>query len=506
MINNSFQKFLWQRKSRKRRHSSINIDENQRPIKAASKCELVSDKVRSLKSKGDYNGCENLLREICASNNNDELGQIASYELALLLSQRGNSIDADVYLRKLGYRFKLSQTILCPESRQASTNHKEPNCLYNGDSSHIVAAFDNAISPQLLKSLKTAFSVNSPFWNEHNYPTKDFFSYNTRFFNQKSSNLIEQLVSELLPLVEKSFPEKNINSSLLSIEWWCHKRERDSEFAHQLHFDLDEQLLHSKKRKNTSSTSEIKNLHPIISSVFYLSDHHNLGCPSAPTLVTNQTLSVDSIATEGWLCTPVENRVMFFDGRLLHGVIPYLTPPSFNGVSTESRITLMIGWWGKTFPSNTSSSTSNKSLSPNMQMPNVSNSERGKENSWIKLLKPLDHNYMNSLSHIRPKEATLNYIPGPIWVPVCNDHPQDCVEENVSLPNKKIFSSLVNDDVEFITREELEQLRNSNRIDDEIKNSKLNQISTTLPTTNDVVFVGKWFLKSLTEIRDDVLG
>ena len=41
-----------------------------------------------------------------------------------------------------------------------------------------------------------------------------------------------------------------------------------------------------------------------------------------PTLVTDQTLKKEQLATRGWLVHPQVNRLAGFDGALLHGVVP----------------------------------------------------------------------------------------------------------------------------------------------------------------------------------------
>lgn len=88
--------------------------------------------------------------------------------------------------------------------------------------------------------------------------------------------------------------------------------------------------------------------HPIVSSVLYLTDE------GGPTVVFDQTLerSSDSTAAESvaeaWpeapaqalVCAPAKNRMLLFDGRLLHGV---LHRPG--GPAASLRRTLLINWW-----------------------------------------------------------------------------------------------------------------------------------------------------------------
>ena len=117
----------------------------------------------------------------------------------------------------------------------------------------------------------------------------------------------------------------------------------DSDAGHQLHFDLDERRLHASGTVHS----------PLLSCVLYLSVGG--GTPN-PTLVTSQAHqhgrsgdggSEDDVA---WLCEPVVNRLLAFDGALLHGVVPPAPPSSGSPLNLammdQKRITLMLGWWG----------------------------------------------------------------------------------------------------------------------------------------------------------------
>ena len=69
-----------------------------------------------------------------------------------------------------------------------------------------------------------------------------------------------------------------------------------------------------------------------------------------PTVVLDQTIGSAARATRGWVAEPVDGSVTFFDGGLLHGVLPAHTPvDSAKQASARAgfrRLTLMIGWWG----------------------------------------------------------------------------------------------------------------------------------------------------------------
>ena len=51
-------------------------------------------------------------------------------------------------------------------------------------------------------------------------------------------------------------------------------------------------------------------------------DVHRTAGAGGPTLVTEQRVSDGALATHGWTVFPRANRLVMFDGRLLHGVIP----------------------------------------------------------------------------------------------------------------------------------------------------------------------------------------
>lgn len=126
-------------------------------------------------------------------------------------------------------------------------------------------------------------------------------------------------------------------------------------------------------------------------------------------------------------------------------MIPHIDHSMGSDVSPSSRITLMIGWWGKgvsTTPSPSSEMVSTSSFSPNMKLPTRENA------SWISLLSPLP--ITPQISNIC--QAPLISVRGDIWEPV---------------PENKTGIDLQDP---------------------------------------DVVFVGNWFLKSRTEILDEIFS
>ena len=183
---------------------------------------------------------------------------------------------------------------------------------------------------------------------------------------------MSQLISIISPLVSRSFPAKNIDEKLSSVEWWSHAR--TSSDAHQLHFDLDEEALikfqtqkYSKNRLKPDNIS-LNDIHPIVSCVLYIQSGSG-----APTLITDQTLEEGSYASEAWLCRPENNRLLMFDGSVLHGVLPLplnrLGSLPISSSDQVERITLMLGFWGSSVTVTRKKTSSD--LHPNMQMPKV---------------------------------------------------------------------------------------------------------------------------------------
>ena len=120
----------------------------------------------------------------------------------------------------------------------------------------------------------------------------------------------------------------------MSVEWWAHARQGGE--AHQLHFDMDEARLrgvaHGVAHVDGTDKGRLVGLHPLVSCVLYLRCD---GPRQGNTLVTDQVLQSDSVATQGWLVSPAVNRLLAFDGRLLHGVVPNFKLDAHGGDSDD---------------------------------------------------------------------------------------------------------------------------------------------------------------------------
>ena len=257
-------------------------------------------------------------------------GVVAQYELALLLCQLGRARQADAHLRALGYSWRLGPAIMRPRAEKITeAPRKSPGV--HVDAPHV---YDGALPHGLVAGLRSALlAETSAFWTEHNYPAPNFFSYRYEL-GDSPKFIAEQAACALLPLVRRHWPAGASPPKIA--EWWVHARGVGG--GHQLHFDLDEARL---RARGTAR-------HPTLSTVVYLT-LGDLGSIS-PTLVTSQRVGDSGEDAQGWLAWPAPNRILIFDGGLLHGVIPTLPADTRRDnrrhcAQAERRLTLMIGWW-----------------------------------------------------------------------------------------------------------------------------------------------------------------
>ena len=613
-FGNNLQKFSMFGKMRFPLAEKIDNSDTNPPLKL--KTEKLIRQAMLMRDEGKHAKALSLL-QLIASDGDRDSKQYAHYELALLHSQLGNQSEADRHLSSLGFVLKLTNSIFTPHVTSQLTDKKKlkrPVTSVKSNKLDPVVTFDDVLPASLLQPLLAAFSSSSVFWSEHEYPTQEFFSYNIR--DDDNNSLIKQIADYIKPLLESHFTDMKTAPSSSSVEWWCHRRDKSSAFAHQLHFDLDENALKCHKIKMKRKIVQGKffsnargdkddsirdDLHPLVSAVLYLQGRNR-----APTLVTDQTLDADSVASQAWLCHPAKNRLLAFDGKLLHGVVPFLpmTSPADSAGAEDSdcyRITIMMGWWAKNFESASAVPLKSKLkggpiLGPNMAMPSYSiqpqktavmKSPKGSVDSvtWPKMLAPVklaSRNKADSCTAEQRKNIGLVHIPGPIWVPVASTGSTLPVPQNIpfdkksrnhssqairttEMKNKKVKGNASIEDTEFISIAALQALRATPSIgvsdddddeeeiekEEEERNSKtsfssnmrkldlikssvddhvveymsmadLNKLRngdtaiitaakckeySSLPSDNDeIVFVGKWFLKSPTEIRDDVLN
>jgi hypothetical protein len=197
---------------------------------------------------------------------------------------------------------------------------------------------------------------------------------------------------------------------------------------------------------------------------------------AAPTIVSSQSIT-NPITTQsnlrnahengkGWLCYPKPNRLLAFDGSLLHGVMPGIPEPGSDEESFSSdassdnslpedneglkRVTLMLGFWAEGVCTQLTSN-----IGPNMPFPQTSNNDN-QPHSWAKDFVPVklkDGECADINSHVTTYPAIeVN----PLWTEI---HPKSakCGE----------FSGQNEDAIQFSGRFFLKSC-NAREIDDEI--------------------------------------
>ena len=152
-----------------------------------------------------------------------------------------------------------------------------------------------------------------------------YFSYLYPFKLRKSVCSIEQLIDFLYQKLLISYPEIFQDAQLA--EWWVHSRPHCC--GHQLHYDSDESRIEAGGTPN----------HPVATVVLYLSQDEIGG----PTMISDQLLN-QSMGENTWLVHPKENRIVVFNAKYLHGVIPGVGPIPTGNIH-DRRLTLMIGFW-----------------------------------------------------------------------------------------------------------------------------------------------------------------
>lgn len=236
----------------------------------------------------------------------------AGEKLALLLCQSGQWEKAQKGLTSMGYRCRLASCVLdYPEVRSPSTSSQSPPCR----------VYDNFLSEEETAILKEVFEDRgASYWIDHGYevePPSPYFSYVVPLEHATSDfGFIGHLMHKCRRQLQSRFPDLE---EAKHVEMWAHNRPHAS--GHQMHFDSDNEGI-----------GGVRN--PIISTILYIT-----GGVGGPSLVTNQTLNDRRIANKGWMSHPREKRLVAFDGRVLHGVVPG------KGCKTGRRVTLMFAFW-----------------------------------------------------------------------------------------------------------------------------------------------------------------
>ena len=106
-----------------------------------------------------------------------------------------------------------------------------------------------------------------------------------------------------------------------------------SHVGHRLHWDTEEMT--------TAGNAQLQGVrHPLYSSVLYLQAPADSN--SGATVVVDHRIGSRDSCCQGWGVMPRANRLLTFEGGMLHGVLP-----RWSGESDGAghRVTLMAGWW-----------------------------------------------------------------------------------------------------------------------------------------------------------------
>jgi hypothetical protein len=252
-------------------------------------------------------------------------------KLALILLQSSRTAEADKILSSLGYTFRLADSVL--DYRYLSSRKEGiHDTHYDKIPCQI---YDNFVQEPELNMLNSVFlNPTSSYWIDHKYavePSSPYFSYLIPLKKPSEANVDSGIISflhRLQQFLETLYPVK----SATYCEMWAHNRPHAT--GHQFHFDSD----------NEGNTKAIRN--PICSCVVYLSD--DVGGPS---VITNQRLASHNLASVGWMSFPASGRLLVFDGKVLHGVVPGKGfCPVADEISTSCyrrRVSVMFAFWSK---------------------------------------------------------------------------------------------------------------------------------------------------------------
>ncbi|KAK1742533.1 hypothetical protein QTG54_007098 [Skeletonema marinoi] len=432
---------------------------------------------QSLRLEGDMDGSIAILRVVISNCNADkvaadaehqithQLWEMASYQLSLLLlqncgrfSNQASEREADNILMKLGYRLRLSTKAFGYPACECAFDKSSCN-LKTNEAKLPLLMIDDILPHPFFNALRHSLRPDSRYWTDFYSKTNEveeggkrrqsFASHNVSLPNsteltyakciEKASSLIEQVAIIVKHCLTQKFPSI---LAATSAEVWSHRRPPDAQ--HQLHYDMDEIRLHickqrhndecntaarGNKRQKVGNLSEeltTTDLCPIISCVLTVNvpnqtktcDRCGMVGDGAPTLVCNQSL-LGRTSNEGWLCYPRLNRLVAFDGSLLHAVVPGI-PSEVLGEDEDdySRVTLMIGFWKDVTLSIPDKTSQCLTIGPNVPFPS----------SLLAEFKPIavDENTVTKHMHAAIKHVVDPNLVRPLWTEI--DQAGDCNE------------------------------------------------------------------------------
>ena len=253
----------------------------------------------------DEAACEALLKRARAAAADDEEARGDAAELlGRFLAERGRVHEVHE-LAELGY----DRTF----SREALTNAL--HAVHCEDAP--ARLFDDALPANALAALRRALRPSALYWRETDYgsPAVGFFSFTHRI-DALSDTALEGVLQAIWRAAAKALPEAR---HATYVEWWAHTRRRGD--GHALHYDSVPGL-----------TEGAPPRHPLASTVTFLE-----ASVGGPTLIFDQTVA-NKRSTRAWVAAARPNRLLVFDGSLLHGVLP-------GGRGEGRRTTFMANFW-----------------------------------------------------------------------------------------------------------------------------------------------------------------
>lgn len=299
---------------------SRSLDDAVRLLRAASLAECSHGVAlgEALAAIGDAEGCLGALAAAARRAKSARKKDEGMKKFALRLMQRGDPEGADAVLAEAGrFHLRLNESLLAPGMlpRMAPCSSAR--------------AFDGVVAGDAVAQLRQALPE---YLREHSYALGvlregrrgGYFSYCCGT-DEVPQGALGEAMRAVQAVVGREFPE--VAGRAAFVEVWAHSRCPSK--GHQFHFD-------------TMDEGEGAKLNPLASCVLYLSG------TGGPTAVANhaQGTSPEPNSIEASLCCPRTNRLLFFRGDLLHGVLP----GDPNSVNSERRASVMIAFWPKEFP------------------------------------------------------------------------------------------------------------------------------------------------------------
>jgi hypothetical protein len=161
---------------------------------------------------------------------------------------------------------------------------------------------------------KLRSTYQTTFWYEFGHPT----------------SIIDEVVSCVRPLI----PERR----LAGVEWWL-SRMRTNRVAVDFHQDRDERLALRGGRAR----------HPRISSVLFLNRVRGGALAVTPQRPNPRNPCSVPLPLDADLVSPRPNRLVWFDGRLTHGVLDgnNNVPNGRPRDAGDFRLTVVMNWWAE---------------------------------------------------------------------------------------------------------------------------------------------------------------